>query len=82
LEKIKDVFPTNRIKSFANIELEEKCGDLCFVESRGKVLYIEEVVVNTPSLNEGTLSIGDKAIHERIEMICKHLCNDFSDGVD
>jgi hypothetical protein len=54
----------------------------CFVESRGKVLYIEEVVVNTPSLNEGTLSIGDKAIHERIEMICKHLCNDFSDGVD
>jgi hypothetical protein len=68
--------------AFQITSLKSSDGVFCFVESRGKVLYIEEVVVNTPSLNEGTLSIGDKAIHERIKMICKHLCNDFSDGVD
>jgi hypothetical protein len=57
LEKIKDVFPTNRIKSFANIELEEKCGDLCFVESRGKVLYIKEIGMYASSLDKRTLRI-------------------------
>jgi hypothetical protein len=81
LHEVQNVFPPNRVKRLTNVKLEEKSRDLCFVEPRGKVLDIQEIVVNTPLLDEGALSIGDKLIHVRGETKRKHLCNNFGNSM-
>jgi hypothetical protein len=52
------------------------------VESSGKVLDIEEIIVYTPFLDESTLRVGDKLIHERRKPKSKHFGNDLGNGMD
>jgi hypothetical protein len=57
LKKLKKKLPTNGIKSLADVKLEEECGALALVQSPCKVAHIQEIIMNTPLLDEGTLSI-------------------------
>jgi hypothetical protein len=82
LQKIKDVLPTNGVEGLENVEFKKEGQSLCFVESSGKVLDIEEVVMYASFLYEGTLSIGDKLVHKRRKTEGEHLCNGLGDGMD
>jgi hypothetical protein len=57
LQKVNNVFPTNGVEGFADIKLEEKGRSLVAVQPSSQVLYIEEVVVDASSLDEGALEI-------------------------
>jgi hypothetical protein len=82
LQKVNDILPTNGVKSLTNVKLEEQCRDLCFVESSGKIFDIEEVVMDASLLDESTLSIRDKLVHEWSKEEGKHLSDDLSNGMD
>jgi hypothetical protein len=57
LKEINDIFPTYGVKGLANVEFEKKRRGVVLVKSRGKVLDIQEVVVNASFLDEGALRI-------------------------
>jgi hypothetical protein len=58
LQKVNDVVPTHGVESLSDVKLEEECRSLASMKSSGEVLDIEEIVVDTPLLDEGTLGLG------------------------
>jgi hypothetical protein len=78
LKEIKKELQTNGVKSPTDIKHKQKGRSLSSMESRSKVLDVEEVVVDTSSLDEGTLSIGNKVNYEQSKSqsnLSNNLCN-------
>jgi hypothetical protein len=46
LQEVKDVLPTNRVKSLVNVKLEEEGRSLSLVEPSGKIFDIQEIFVD------------------------------------
>jgi hypothetical protein len=65
LQKIRDILPTNGVKRFPNIKLEEQSRGLGLMESSSKVFHIEKVVMNASLINKCTLHLGDVVSYER-----------------
>ena len=82
LQKLKNEFPSYGIKGFTDVKLEEKSRDFAFVESSCKVADIHEVIMNASSLNESTLSIGNKVIHMRRKAEGNHFSDDLCNAMD
>lgn len=51
------------------------------MQTAGKVSDVHEVIMDASLLDERTLSIGDKVIHEGGESTGKNIGNDFCNGV-
>jgi hypothetical protein len=82
LEEIKNEFPTDRVKSFSNVKLEQKCRSFPLVEFPGEVSNVEEIIMDTSLFYKGALSIGDEFVHKRAKPSCEHFGDDFGYGVD
>jgi hypothetical protein len=59
LQQLQQVFPGHRIKSFGEVNLQEKRWFVLAVESTSQVADEEVVVVYTPCLQKGALRVGD-----------------------
>ena len=64
LEDIHKVVPSNGVKSLFDIKLEEKARRVGALEFPCKVPDIHVVVMDATFLDESTLGIGDKGVHE------------------
>lgn len=82
LQKVKDVFPLDRIEVFFNVKLEKKCGRLALVKPASKVSHMHEIIMNAPSFYESTLGVGDKSIHVGGQPQGENFGNDLGDGVN
>jgi hypothetical protein len=82
LKKVKQVLPTYGIKGFPNVKFEEKGRKSSFVETRGEILNVEEIVMDTSFLDKGTLCIGNKIIHARGKPRRKQLGNNLRHTMD
>jgi hypothetical protein len=82
LKKVKQVLPTYGIEGFPNVKFEEKGQKSSFVETRGEILNVEEIVMNSSFLDKGTLNIGNKIIHARSKPRRKQLGNNLRHTMD
>jgi hypothetical protein len=52
------------------------------MQSSGQVFGIEEIIVNAPFLDKGTLRIGNKLVLEGTKPICNHLRHNLGNGMN
>jgi hypothetical protein len=67
LHKVKQVVPSHRVKGLLDVELKKDGWSLGAVNSPNIVSNPQEIVVDTPSLDEGALRCGDKVVYVRSE---------------
>lgn len=82
MQKGHQVVPTNGIKCFRDVELEEEHRPIRTVKSSGHVLHKEEVVMNASSLDEGALVDGDQGAHVGPQPQRQQLGEDFGYAMD
>ena len=75
LKNIHQIVPSNRIKCFFDVKLEEECGSSVLVEFPSQIPHIKEVIVNAPPLDESALDIEDGLVHMRGKSRGHHLGN-------
>jgi hypothetical protein len=73
LKHVHQVVPSNRVKGFLDIKLEEESWRLCLVQFPSQIPHIQEIVMDASLLYESTLSIGDKVVHMRRKPSGHHL---------
>jgi hypothetical protein len=73
LKHVHQVVPSNRVKGFLDIKLEEESWCLCLVQFPSQIPHIQKIVMDASLLYERTLSIGDKVVHMRRKPSGHHL---------
>lgn len=81
LEEVEHVLPSHRVKGFVDVELEK--DGRCFIplEPTCKVPNVHEVLMDAPLLDESTLGVGNRAVHEQPETNGRHLGYDLHNGM-
>lgn len=81
LEEVEHVAPLHRVKGFVDVKLEKDGRCFILLEPTCKVPNVHEVVMDAPLLDESTLGVGNKVVHEQPEKNGRPLGYDLYNGM-
>jgi hypothetical protein len=73
--------PRDAIEGLGDVDLEEEGCLLLNMQSLGRSLDKQEIVLNAPAANECRLIVGDEVVHLGSEPARKHLCEEAREAV-
>jgi hypothetical protein len=73
LKKVDNVLLANGIKNPADVKFEKDGRGFSLMQPCRKVFNVQEVIMDTSLLDEGSLGIRNKFIHQRPKTDIKHL---------
>ena len=82
LEELQQEAPVHRIESLGNINLDECTGNLCTVQEPSRQLNRPIILMNLPGLDESTLIVPDKLLHQWSQATCQDLGEKFGEAMN